>query len=84
MSTVAPLPWRQDRASITEMAHADTSAIGIRSPHPPPDMVEDISNISIMMCVQNLLRGIARARRETYLPKPVLYSSCLCSAEPQM
>lgn len=34
MSTVAHLPWQQDRASITKMTRADTSAVGIPVPTP--------------------------------------------------
>lgn len=51
------LPWQQAWASIMEMTLVDTSAIWRPGPLPPPHMVEDTSNISIMICVQKLLRG---------------------------
>ena len=70
---------QQGRASVTEAVGADASG-----PQPPPDMAGDVPSISIIICVQTLLREITRARGQRDFPRPIFSSLCLCFADPQM
>lgn len=56
------------------MTLVDTAAIWRPGPLPPPHMVEDTSNISIVICVQKLLRGGLEQRGgETYSPSGLYF-----------